>query len=144
MKEIKKKGRIIEPKACTLIGVVDPFGVLQPGEIHLRIKSDSYRSNTDLDYYEEQDRELKHGTKIKLCEWITGPVIVTKNPCVHPGDIRYLKAARYEALKSLVNVIVFPQVGEYPEQLKMAGGDLDGDVYFCTWNTEITDLFKNG
>ena len=37
---------------------------------------------------------------------ISGPVLVTKNPCVHPGDIRNLKAVIKEELKHLENVIV--------------------------------------
>ena len=70
---------------------------------------------------------------------ISGNVLVTKNPCNHPGDIRKLKAVgpedpRYEELNHNFNVIVFPSKGNRPEQNKMSGGDLDGDVYMAIWD----------
>jgi hypothetical protein len=43
---------------------------------------------------------------------------------------------------NLVNVIVFPITGARPEQQKMSGGDLDGDVYFATWDKLILDNMK--
>ena len=80
---------------------------------------------------------------------VSGQVVVTKNPCSHPGDIRLLKAIgeddpRFndgdygyqlkQYFRNLVNVVVFPTTGKRPEQNKMSGGDLDGDVYFAIWD----------
>ncbi len=67
---------------------------------------------------------------------------MTKNPCSHPGDIRLLTAIgkddeRVAKLAHLNNVIVFPSRGQRPEQHKMSGGDLDGDVYMCIWDKDI-------
>ena len=31
-------------------------------------------------------------------------------------------------------MIVFPTTGKRPEQHKMSGGDLDGDVYMAIWD----------
>ena len=67
---------------------------------------------------------------------------MTKNPCGHKGDIRLAKAIgkehpAYDKLKHLVNVIVFPLMGERPLQNCMSGGDLDGDVYMIIWDQEI-------
>jgi hypothetical protein len=40
---------------------------------------------------------------------ILGPVVVTRNPCMHPGDIRVLTAVEPPpGLKHLRDVIVFP------------------------------------
>ena len=69
---------------------------------------------------------------------------MTKNPCSHPGDIRLLNAVgksdpRYIDLSQFVNVVVFPTTGKRPEQHKMSGGDLDGDVYLSIWDKEIVD-----
>ena len=81
-----------------------------------------------------------------IVEQIQGKVIVTKNPCTHPGDIRLLKAMawddedpRQEHFKDLVNVVVFSSKGIRPEQNKMSGGDLDGDVYLCIWDEMLTE-----
>ena len=69
-------------------------------------------------------------------------VVVTKNPCSHPGDIRLLKPVgeddpRWEQLSEYFNVIVFPAAGYRPEQHKMSGGDLDGDCFMVIWDEDI-------
>lgn len=78
---------------------------------------------------------------------LEGPLIVTRNPCSHPGDIRLLKAIgpddeRSELLEDYKNVVVFPSKGYRPEQQKMSGGDLDGDVYMVLWEQDILNHFK--
>jgi RNA-dependent RNA polymerase len=40
---------------------------------------------------------------------ITPRMLVTKNPCLHPGDIRVLRGTYKQELAHLVNVVVFPQ-----------------------------------
>ena len=65
-----------------------------------------------------------------------------KNPCNHPGDIRRLKAVSHKELNHLVNVVVFPSKGQRPEQNKMSGGDLDGDVYMVIWDKDLMEGFK--
>jgi RNA-dependent RNA polymerase len=83
------------------------------------------------------------GTASKFApQLIEGPVMVTKNPCSHPGDIRLLKAigkedARYQHFRDFYNVIVFPSKGYRPEQNKMSGGDLDGDCFMVMWDKDI-------
>lgn len=42
---------------------------------------------------------------------VTGPVIVAKNPCLHPGDVRVLQAVNVPALSHMVDCVVFPQKG---------------------------------
>ena len=50
----------------------------------------------------------RHGACI-----VTGKVVVTKNPCLHPGDIRVLEAVYDVGLeeKNMVDCLVFPQKG---------------------------------
>lgn len=69
---------------------------------------------------------------------LQGKVVVSRNPCTHPGDIRLLDAVNRPELQHLVNVIVFPSTGERPLCNMMSGGDLDGDVYFVCWDQRIT------
>ena len=134
---LKKKARIKVPKSCVLIGVIDERGLLNEGEIFVRIQRESYEK-----YAEEEDPVERKITKIE--ETVSGNVIVTKNPCSHPGDIRLLKAIgeddeRFYELDHLVNVVVFPAKGYRPEQQKMSGGDLDGDVYMVIWEPTIVE-----
>ena len=42
---------------------------------------------------------------------VEGKVIVAKNPCAHPGDVRVLTAVDIPCLHHLVDCVVFPQQG---------------------------------
>jgi RNA-dependent RNA polymerase len=68
--------------------------------------------------------------------------MVTRNPATHPGDIRILTGVDVPALRHLTNVVVFSSKGKRPACNMMAGGDLDGDVYFVCWDTELLTYFK--
>ena len=83
-------------------------------------------------------------------EGVNGMVLVTKNPCVHPGDIQKVKVVsekshpeKFLKLSHLYNVIVFPSKGARPLQNKLSGGDLDGDVYMVIWDENIVGQVKN-
>lgn len=63
---------------------------------------------------------------------------MTKNPCLHPGDIRVLEAVWVEELASCVrDCIVFSTAGARPNFNEMAGSDLDGDQYWVYWGDEL-------
>jgi RNA-dependent RNA polymerase len=71
---------------------------------------------------------------------LVGTVVVTRSPSLHPGDIRIVTAAsvtKYPRLAHLVDVVVFSQQGEIPIPQMTAGGDLDGDTFFVTWDTRL-------
>lgn len=70
---------------------------------------------------------------------VDSKVIVSRNPCTHPGDIRLLQAVNRPEFHHLYNVVVFPSTGDRPLCNMMSGGDLDGDVYFVCWNKCIID-----
>ena len=83
-----------------------------------------------------------------VVEGIDGKVLVTKNPCVHPGDIRKVRTLsksdpRFHKLSHLYNVIVFPTKGVRPLQNKMSAGDLDGDVYMVIWDKEFVEAVRD-
>ena len=153
---LKKKARIIVHKSCVLIGVIDETGTLEEGEVFLRINRSSFEKeladeNKDSEKYEDTKKGvfktiMKHQ---EYEEQIHGPIIITKNPCSHPGDIRILQGLRedddrFSKLSHLMNVVVFPSKGYRPEQHKMSGGDLDGDVYMAIWEPEIVSQLKPG
>ena len=63
--------------------------------------------------------------------------MVTRNPCLHPGDIRVLTAVDRPELRHLFNVVVISSKGKRPMCNMMAGVDLDGDVNFVCWDDQL-------
>ncbi|CAF3855780.1 unnamed protein product, partial [Rotaria sp. Silwood1] len=117
IKELRTKARIRVPQSWSLLGVVDETRTLNYGQVFIQIDNSNYEG----------------GSK----EILQGPVVVTRSPCFHPGDIRRLEAVDVSALHELKNVIVFPINGDRPHAMEMSGGDLDGDTF---WICQHPDL----
>lgn len=132
LKELRTKARILIEKGCVLFGVADESRTLEHEEVFIQIHR----------------RELNE-TRI-----IEGPVIVTRNPCLHPGktsffseigidqfcylgDIRRYEAVDNPRLHKLKNVIVFPMDGPRSMTTELAGGDLDGDTFWISWDSRL-------
>lgn len=79
----------------------------------------------------DDSRHLRAGQVIinEYGRYLTGPVLVTRSPAYHPGDIRLLAAVRPPTGVTYTNCIVFPLDGDQPTADMMGGGDLDGDTF---------------
>ncbi len=106
-----QKCRILVPKSRLLYGVCDAWRVLKEGECHVKITTD--------------ENGLPQTLK-------SAHVLVTRNPCLHPGDLQKFKLVYHPQLSHLVDCIVFPVCGRRPSADMMSGGDLDGDT--CGFN----------
>ena len=104
LSQLRKKQKIFMKKSACIMGVVDEYEVLDYGEVFLSVPDGV----------------------------IEGPVVVAKNPCLHPGDIRTLTAVNKPQLYHLKNVLVFPTIGPRPHTNECSGSDLDGDLYFVS------------
>ena len=67
LKELRTKAKIHVDDSWTLLGVVDESGTLQYGQVFIQI------DNT----HQQKEKPTK--------EIFQGPVVVTRNPCFHPG-----------------------------------------------------------
>lgn len=105
-KRDEQRCRIMVPHSRLLFGVADYRGVLREGECAVTVTL----------HGDGRARSLSN------CE-----VIVSRNPCLHPGDIRKFRVVYKRELEHLVDCIVFPIKGKRPSADLMSGGDLDGD-----------------
>lgn len=121
------KSRIFIPRGRILMGVIDETGTLQPDEVYIRCTmTDNYDIEKEFGYVEE--------SRFVVCS----DVIVAKNPCMHPGDVRRLRAVKNLQLeRCMCDVIVFSQLGVRPIPNQCSGSDLDGDLYFVTWEPSL-------
>ena len=104
------KGRI-------MMGTVDETGVLEYGQVFVQYSS----------------KETDESGRLEV---LNGEVVIAKNPCFHPGDLRKFTAVDKPELRHMVDCVVFPSKGQRPHPDEMSGSDLDGDMYFVCW--EIT------
>lgn len=123
LKDLKKKAKIIVPNGAYLLGVMDETNTLEEGEVFIQI----YDNN---------------GTNIHK-EVITGEVVVFRNPCFHPGDVRVVKAVDRPNLHHLLDVVVFSAKGFRDIPSMCSGGDLDGDDYTVYWDPKLLPPKKN-
>ena len=110
------KARIRVEEGRVLMGIVDETRSLESGQVFVQYSNEDKKSHTV----------------------VTGKVVVCKNPCLHPGDIRILQAVKCDALKEYAfDCIVFPAKGDRPHPNEISGSDLDGDQYTVIWNESL-------
>ncbi|CAF4044551.1 unnamed protein product [Rotaria sp. Silwood2] len=103
-------------EARCLFGIADETGTLKPGECVIQYCSRENSSTSE--------------------KYIVSTV--TKNPCLHPGDIRKLKVVYVPKLQSCIrDGIVFSSNGHRPSFNEMTGADLDGYQYWAYWDDEF-------
>ncbi|EEF46969.1 RNA-dependent RNA polymerase 6 [Ricinus communis] len=127
---LREKTRIFVPSGRWLMGCLDELGVLEHGQCFIQVSNPSLESCF-----------WKHGSRFseskKKLQVVKGTVVVAKNPCLHPGDIRILEAVDAPELHHLHDCLVFPQKGDRPHTNEASGSDLDGDLYFVTWDENL-------
>jgi hypothetical protein len=122
-KRNEQRCRISIPKSRLVFGVCDPTakdgfaGRLKEGECFIRITQDG------------------DGRAYTI---INADVLVTRNPCLHPGDLQKFRAVDVPEFSHLVDCIVFTTQGKRPSADLMSGGDLDGDK--CKLDTHHLQL----
>ncbi|CAD5211803.1 unnamed protein product [Bursaphelenchus okinawaensis] len=115
---LKLKVPVSPSMGRTMYGVVDELGYLNPGQVFFQ-----YSPNV---------------TSASLtCVPYVGEVLVTKNPCHVPGDVRMFEAVDMKEYHHLRDVIVFPRNGVRPHPDEMAGSDLDGDEYAVFFDPDL-------
>ena len=95
------------------MGAADPTGLLKDNEIFLQIKED-----------EDSPSRI-----------ISGRVLIYRNPCLHPGDLRWVTAVDHPALRQWMNIVLLPTKNtNISLAAACSGGDLDGDHFAVIWD----------
>lgn len=123
MKDLRERSRIRlnVDSGRVLIGILDETGILEYGEVFIQIS-----------------KTIENPTIEKRI--ITSKVVIMKNPCLHPGDVRTFQSRDVPALHHLVDCVVFPRKGNRPHPNELSGSDLDGDQYHCIWDSQLIPL----
>ncbi|KAI0686125.1 RdRP-domain-containing protein, partial [Earliella scabrosa] len=108
---LRKKMNLRIQDSCYLFGVVDEYGILGPDEVYINLPGRS-------------------GVLVR-------DVVVARNPSYHPGDFRKLRAVDHPTLRHHRNCIVFSSTAVHSIPDTIASGDLDGDMYFVTWDPTL-------
>ncbi|RDA84822.1 hypothetical protein CP532_3158 [Ophiocordyceps camponoti-leonardi (nom. inval.)] len=119
---LKHKARIPVDQGVALYGIMDETGWLGEDEVYITF---------DKTY-------ARRGWRVKTLP-TDGPVIVTRSPALHPGDIQVANMRTPppgHPLLELANCIVFSQNGTRDLPSQLSGGDLDGDLYQVIWDRE--------
>ncbi|KAK3043716.1 hypothetical protein RJ639_001912 [Escallonia herrerae] len=128
--DLREKARIFVPSGRWLMGCLDELGVLEQGQCFIQVSNPSLEKCFS-----------KHGSRFtdvgNSRVVVKGLVAMAKNPCLHPGDVRILEAIDVPGLHHLSDCLVFPQKGERPHADEASGSDLDGDLYFVTWDQNL-------
>uniref|UniRef100_A0A6P6GIP9 RNA-dependent RNA polymerase n=1 Tax=Ziziphus jujuba TaxID=326968 RepID=A0A6P6GIP9_ZIZJJ len=127
--ELRTKTRIYIPNGRSVIGCLDETGTLEYGQVFVKCSSRKLLDDSSFMFSSSSSREDSFVVR--------GKVVVAKNPCLHPGDVRVLRAVDVPALHHIVDCVVFPQKGKRPHPNECSGSDLDGDIYFVCWDPDL-------
>ncbi|KAK4649820.1 hypothetical protein QC762_704790 [Podospora pseudocomata] len=130
----KQKCDILSTKLNIKVGrsayiymVVDFWGVLEEGEVHVGFSS-KFRDDADDTSY----------TLLSDCD-----VLVARSPAHFASDVQRVRAVFKPQLHALKDVIVFSSKGNVPLAEKLSGGDYDGDMAWVCWDPLIVENFVN-
>ncbi|KAL6712313.1 hypothetical protein ACN47E_000190 [Coniothyrium glycines] len=136
IKNLKEKARIAIEDGAFVLGCVDETATLEGHTNDLQSSPEAFVTQK-LAKLPEIFIQVDDTTKKGHYKIIEGVCILARNPSLHPGDIRIVRAVNVLALHHLKNVVVLPQKGDRDLANMCSGGDLDGDDYMVLWDTDL-------
>lgn len=148
LKYLKEKARICVEQGAFVLAGPDETGSLK-GDFKTRIIPDGTDALSDGSSSEDcgehtGDDELPEiflqvpdpdqPSKYKVIEEVC---IIARNPSLHPGDIRKVRAVNKQALHHMKDILILPVTGYRDLANMCSGGDLDGDDFMVIWDKEL-------
>jgi RNA-dependent RNA polymerase len=151
LKYLKEKAKLHVENGATLLGCVDETATLQGHYNHNQSGPDAsykeqYTSLPEIFVQVETSKSKEHRAKQKregekpdlpVYQVKEGACLIARNPSLHEGDIRVVRAINLPALSHLRDVLVLPQTGDRDLSNMCSGGDLDGDDYLVIWAEDL-------
>lgn len=135
IKYLKEKARISIADGALLLGCIDETGSLKG-----HFNATPSEGSTSTGNREEEIPEIF----VQLTKTpddqpfvVKGPMLLGRNPSLHPGDLRVVRGVDVPALHHLKDVVVFPQTGDRDIPSMCSGGDLDGDDFLVMWDPDL-------
>jgi hypothetical protein len=124
---MESKLRVPLHKSTFVLGIADPCGILEPGEVHMEFSTPFMEDLTGswLRSLHEMD------------------ILISRQPACRRSDIQKVRTVKRTELSHLIDVVVFPSKGQYPLAGKLQGGDYDGDIFWLCWDQAIVTPFRN-
>lgn len=122
-----KNFRIALPRSANIIGIADPSGTLEPGEIYIAFSKGV----------------MDPVVTSMECFHLECNVLAGRNPASRSSDLQKVRAVYKKELNHLKDVVVFSAKGPRPLADKLSGGDYDGDIFWICWEQLLVEPFKN-
>ena len=136
IKYLKEKARITIGAGALLLGCVDETATLQ-GHFNDTPSPPIDASNDEKAKYVPQVFVRISKNSDGRPEVMLGPMLLARNPSLHPGDVRVVCGVDVPQLHHLKDVIVLPQTGDRDVAGMCSGGDLDGDDFLVIWDQDL-------
>jgi len=136
IKYLKEKARIVLEEGAFVLGCVDETATLRGHFDEPQSREDATKKEK-LASLPEIFLRISDTTKRGHYKVIEGVCVLARNPSLHAGDVRIVRAVNVPALHHLKDVVVLPQTGDRDIANMCSGGDLDGDDYIVIWDTEF-------
>jgi RNA-dependent RNA polymerase len=133
IKYLKEKAKILVEYGAFVIGNIDETGILK-GHSDFVPFSDTAHDVSVLPEIFLQIEDCKHKGTWKVIE---GVCVLGRNPSLHPGDLRIVKAVNVPELRHYRDCVVLPSRGDRDIAGMCSGGDLDGDDYLVIWDPNL-------
>lgn len=144
LKYLKEKSRIPIEEGAFVLGTVDETATLQghtracpSGDMDTIMADPARLKDLPEIFIQITDHKTGHPRIIE------GICILARNPSLHRGDIRVVRARNVPALHHMQDVVVMPQLGDRDLPSMCSGGDLDGDDYIVIWDRDLIPQFWN-
>lgn len=142
IKYLKEHSKITIEKGAFLLGCVDETATLK-GHFSADQLPPTATEEEHIRTLPEVFIQISDPQNRAECRVITGLCLLARNPSLHPGDIRMVKAVDVSNLHHLRDVVVFPQTGDRDVANMCSGGDLDGDDFLVIWDAELFPPYWN-